>query len=119
LTNGASAIASANHGRSPRERDLRDFGDWNLRARRRANQHPAQLFHVVPKVAVVPDIHRIPLAALYVFSDHLAADSRSNCLLHVSDRQPVASRFCPAHFDVEIKTLRNAFGKNGTRFRNP
>jgi len=48
---------------------------------------------------------------LYVFSDHLAADSRSNCLLHVSDRQPVASRFCPAHFDVEIKTLRTRSAK--------
>src|SRR6202158_5608469 len=46
----------------------------NLRAGGRANQHAPQFLDVVPKVAVIPDIHRIPLAALDVFSDHFAAD---------------------------------------------
>src|SRR5713101_8461948 len=115
---GQRAVFIADHRRAARKRDFRDFGDGNLCARGRANQNAPQFLNVVPEVAAIPDIHWIPLAALDVLRDHFAADSRSDRLLHVSNSQTVAGRFRTVHFDVEIKTLRNALRKNGAHLRN-
>ena len=115
---GQRAVFIADHRGSSRERDFRDIGNRNLGTRGRANQDAPQFLDVVPEVAVVPDIHWIPLATLDVLGDHFAADSRTDRLLHISDSQTIASRLCAVHFDVEIKTLRNAFGKNGAHLRN-
>src|SRR6266853_2895027 len=115
---GQRPVFIADHGGSPGERDFRDIGNWNLCARGRANQDAPQFFDVVPEVAVITDIHWIPLAALDILGDHFAADSRSYRLLYVRDSQTIASRFCTGHFDVEIKTLRNAFSEDGAHLRN-
>src|SRR6266436_2092923 len=115
---GQGTVFIADHGRSSRERDFCDIGDWNLRAGWRADQDAPQLLDVVSEVAAVPDIHWIALAALDVFRDHFAADSRSDRLLHIGNCQTVASRFRPVDFDVEIKTLRNTFCEDGTHLRN-
>ena len=115
---GQRPVFIADHGGSPGERDFRDIGNWNLCARGRANQDAPQFLDVVPEVTAVPDIHWIPLAALDILGDHFAADSRSYRLLHISNSQTVASRFCTVHFDVEIKTLRNAFSEDGAHLRN-
>src|SRR5260370_9451802 len=110
---GQRPVFIADHGGSPGERDFRDIGNWNLCARGRANQDAPQFLDVVPEVPAVPDIHWIPLAALDILGDHFAADSRSYRLLHISNSQTVASRLCTVHFDVEIKTSRNAFSEDG------
>jgi hypothetical protein len=89
-----------------------------LCARGRANQDAPQFLDVVPEVAAVPHIHWIPLATLDVFSDHFAADSRSDGLLHVSNSQAVTSRLCTIHFDVELETLRNALREDGAHLGN-
>src|SRR5229473_4477090 len=116
---GQRAVFIADHRRTARKRDFRDIRNGNLRARGCANQNAPQFLDVVPEVAAIPDIHGVPLAALDVFSDHFAADSRSDRLLHISNRQTVASRFRTVYFDVEIEALRNAFCENGTHLRNP
>ncbi len=115
---GQCAILIADHGRSPRERDFRDIGNWNLCARGCANQDAPQFLDVVPEIAAIADIHGIPLAAFDVLGDHFATDSRRDRLLHVSNGQTVASRLCAIHFDVEIKALRNTFSEDGAHLRN-
>ncbi len=102
---GQGTVFIADHGRSSRERDFCDIGDWNLRAGWRANQDAPQLLDVVSEVTAVPDIHGIALAALDILGDHFAADSRSDRLLHIGNRQTIASRLRAVHFDVEIEAL--------------
>src|SRR5580704_17665847 len=115
---GQRAVFIADHRGSPRERDFRDIGTWNLRSGGSANQDAPQFLDVVPEVAVITDIHGIPLAALDVLGDHFASDSRSDSLLNVSDSQTATSCLRAVHFDVEIKTLRNAFREDGAHLRN-
>src|SRR5712692_8219747 len=97
---------------------MRDLFDGNLRAGRSRDQHAAQFVHAVAEIAAIADIDGIPFAAFDVFGDHFTADSRTDCLLHVGDGQPVTSSFQPVHLDIDIEALRYAFREDGANFRN-
>ena len=71
----------------PRENER--FATWsigNLRAGGSRNEYPAKFLDVVAEVAVVANIDGIALAAFDILCDLLAADARSDRLLHVGNR---------------------------------
>src|SRR6266850_746508 len=115
---GEGSLFVADHRRASGKRDFGDLLDGNLRAGRSGDEHAAQLLDIVAKIAVVPDVHRIPFAALDVFGDHFTADPRTDRLLDIADSQTVAGGFQAVDLDIDIKTLRYVFREDGANFRN-
>src|SRR6266404_3870841 len=115
---GEGSFFVSDHRRASGKRDFGDLLDGNLRAGRSGDEHAAQLLDIVAKIAVVPDVHRIPFAAFDVFGDHFTADPRTDRLLHIGDGQTIAGGLQPVDIDVDVETLRYAFREDGANFRN-
>src|SRR5581483_2160901 len=113
---GEKAVLVANHRRTAGEIDRSHLRDRNLRSRRRRDQDPAQLLHVVAEVAAVAHIDRITLATFDIFGDVLAANAGSDRALHIGDRQTVAGGFGAVDFDIDVEALGHALRKDGAEF---